>query len=108
MSTRVGTALVMLAVAVVLGVAIGPASTAAQDKAPPRDKATPRAKWEYKVVRINVPAGAVGPGVIAEADLAALGEQGWDLVAILGGQPVNSGAAGVVYADTVYYFKRPK
>ena len=43
-----------------------------------------------------------------EEALNKLGEQGWELLAVTGGQPFVVSPGTVGYADTVYYLKRPK
>src|SRR5882724_10580163 len=91
MSTRVQTTLVMLGIALIVSYGSWPSLTPAQDKAPARGK------WEYKIVKIAASDGPITsggitrmgrvPGTISEANLNALGEQGWDLFKITGGQP---------------------
>lgn len=134
MNSRIRPILVIFGMAVLLGCALAQFSAQAQDKAPARGK------WEYKIVRIAVrwpdpnakdkapavvpanlpPAGFIfvgSPPTMREKDLTELGEQGWELVGITGGQLVVSSAQPVAggktnntvqYGDTVYHFKRPK
>jgi hypothetical protein len=135
MSKRPAVAIVLTVVLGSFAIGIAPTFTAAQDKTPVR------VKWEYKIVRVPstapgpggvifpmpggvVPTGPV-PGVISEATLTALGEQGWELDKITGGLPyihsfrvdtppiappgIGPNTINTIhYSETVYYFKRVK
>src|SRR5947209_1456159 len=127
MSTRIWTALVILAFVAVLGFGLE------ASLAPAQDKAQARPKWEYKIAKVaqttvvtevggGIKKSTMHAGVITEAALTALGEQGWELIKITAGQPFVSSfrsvpASGgqptftdnfIAYSNTVYYFKRPK
>lgn len=134
MSPRLWVVLVISSAVAVLNPGSGQPPARAQDKPPTRGK------WEYKIVRragtvgVAPSPGATGlgektavaqPGVLEEGTLSALGEQGWELIKITGGQPFVStfrvitpplAVAGatpytvntIAYSDTIYYFKRAK
>jgi hypothetical protein len=118
MKTRafLAVAATILACAVLIG--IRPSMVPAQDKEP---KAAAPPKWEYKQVESPT-----------AADLTKLGEEGWEIVTVLGGQPyvkdskVFGPAAGgpqpvgpvaplistrfntIEYGKLVFVLKRPK
>jgi hypothetical protein len=104
-----------IAIAVIFALFIGirPSTAPAQQKEP---KATATSMWEYK--QVDAPAAA---------DLSKLGEDGWEIVTVLGGQPYvkastisgpttegftntpkSHTANTIEYGKLVYVFKRPK
>jgi hypothetical protein len=120
MRNRIAIILVLAASVAILGIALVPTVTPAQDKRPMRTK------WEYKIVKVSMTwdgKSPAQPGVISEAALSALGEEGWELDKITGGQPfvvstralprtpesdVSPTVNTIGYSVTVYYFKRAK
>jgi hypothetical protein len=107
MRTRIWVVAVVLVAATAATLFALRPSEAAQDKEKP-----PRVKWDYKAV--------------AEEKLSDAGEQGWEVIAVTGGQPyVESSAVHVPivmvqgspketttnkvkFAPIVYHLKRPK
>jgi len=74
-----------------------------QTAAQPKEAKTPAAlKWEYK--RVETP---------NDADLNKFGEEGWELVTVVGGYPYSSSGGsspggGSGFTKVIYVFKRPK
>ena len=90
-------AIIMLASVAVLGTAMS--SVGAQDKGKGRSRIT----WEYKVVK----------GELDETKLSELGNQGWELVHLTGGQPYVSTSTARAFAgattttNTVNEMRKP-
>jgi len=108
MRIAVNMLLAALVLALVGGLMWGAAGSVAQDAGKVQ-----RTKWEYRVLAQATP---------DEAGLTALGEEGWELIAVTGGQAyiessrlMPQGGPGATFtqntirnAMTYYHFKRQK
>jgi hypothetical protein len=114
---KVGTAVLLV---VVLGIALAAVSPSAAQRTvvfvPPNQKQeapkqAAKVKWEYKAITPNgierlAPKGSKDK---LTDGLNALGDQGWDLVAIETGRSLQGGLGGLGGGtSSTYVFKRPK
>ena len=82
-------------------VIVGTVVLTAPVRSPAQANPTPRTKWEYEIFNDQ-------SGDIDRNKIAALGNDGWELIHVEGQFPSSSEPGITRYTPRVYYFKRPK